>query len=143
MNDKTYSVYIVQNDTLRESFGVAKGSALVAEGEPVDGFLTCFFEGNLYNAENLQTFSQKAVMAYYRLIENAPTIAKRKFAIKSLLKVGEIHSVIPFTPAEIEKLKQVKGMERFLKPAPTFIAAPETLPRLEAWNGTEKIAEAV
>ena len=52
-----------------------KGSAVVAVKRP-SGQVVAYYEGNLYNACNVNTFDEKAMLAYGRLVQNYPTTAK-------------------------------------------------------------------
>ena len=70
---------------------VASGSALVAR--PHDAGATdtdCYFEGNIYNAENMRCFEAKAYQAASRLLTSAPTVARARLPLARLTLVGHM-----------------------------------------------------
>lgn len=69
-----------------------KGSAIVCPLEAIlqsDPF-TAYFEGNLYHADNLLTFEDRAICAAGRLAVKYPTVAKKRVVHSDLIIVGEI-----------------------------------------------------
>lgn len=63
-----------ENSTMWKSLGILKGSGIVAG--PIDGGeMKVYFEGNAYNACNLNTLEEKIICAAGRLMTNYPTTA--------------------------------------------------------------------
>jgi len=67
---------------------IKKGSAIVANGQPRDGLVLAYYEGNLYGADNLHRFEEKLLHAAGRLVEKYPTVACSMLEVDQLLKVG-------------------------------------------------------
>lgn len=72
---------------------VAPKSAIVAAHEQPDCLLgtdqaLCYFEGNLYGAVNLQSFSERLLSAAGRALQRYPTVAKSFFNRSDLVLVG-------------------------------------------------------
>ncbi len=53
---------------------IAAGSAII--GYVRDGYVHCYFEGNLYGAENLRRYYERAIVAAGRMVDRAPTVAQ-------------------------------------------------------------------
>jgi hypothetical protein len=67
--------------------GIANGSAIV--GRPAGrGDLRIYFQDDPHGAVNLATFAQRALVAYERLIDRAPTHMTRVVPRDALLVVG-------------------------------------------------------
>ena len=65
------------------------GSAIVGDADAVtDGRLRVYYEGNLYNAENMRYFSQRLLHAAGRLTANYPTVAQAYIPLDELYEVG-------------------------------------------------------
>lgn len=72
---------------------IHKGSAIVSNGvADAEGFVTVYYEGNIYGAQNIRTFEDKAVIAAGRLAERYPTVARARVMIGHLTLVGDFHS---------------------------------------------------
>lgn len=70
---------------------VKGGSAIV--GFPVDPqHFVIYYEGNLYEAENLNSFKERAIVAYGRLTKRAPTIAFCRVDCSEFEVVGVVSS---------------------------------------------------
>lgn len=67
------------------------GSAIVAFKSDSD-HLVIYYEGNLYGASNLRRFEDRALMAYGRLTQRAPTIAMAAVPMSEFVPVGHITS---------------------------------------------------
>lgn len=88
---RTFDV-LVPKKTSYYSELIIKGSAIIgidSELNPNDAYVI-YWEGNLYNAKNLQTFEQKALSAISRFITKYPTMATGRCPKSSMDKVGEI-----------------------------------------------------
>ena len=70
---------------------IAQGSAIVGKKHESDGFII-FYEGNLYHAENIKTFEDKAMLAAGRMEDNYPTVAKMLCRKEDLILVGHFES---------------------------------------------------
>lgn len=80
------------------------GSAIVGFMIEAGHYRVCY-EGNLYGAENLKTFKDRAIVAYGRLTQNAPTIARsmvdeHEFEVVGKMSKGSFEIVL--TPALLE-----------------------------------------
>jgi hypothetical protein len=65
------------------------GSAIVVDNkERDDDFIIVYFEGNVYNAENLKTYADKVYVAYSRLVDRYPTIAKTMTKMSDIELIG-------------------------------------------------------
>lgn len=69
---------------------IKPGSSMV--GFKAHGFdaTIVYFEGNVYGAENLKTFEERAICAYDRLTHSYPTVAMCADQIESLEVVGYV-----------------------------------------------------
>ena len=73
-----------------ERTSLAPGSAIIGI-KYVDEERTqvlCYYEGNIYNACNMETFEDKCMFAAARGVQKAPTVAFSVFPIESLKQVG-------------------------------------------------------
>lgn len=72
----------------------AKGSAIVGFTDPQDdlndGMVKLDFEGNLYGAQNLMLFRERALHAWSRQAYNYPTSARTLFPRKDLQEIGTL-----------------------------------------------------
>ena len=92
---------LVPKATLQAAHHLKKGSAVVAVKRP-SGLVIAYFEGNIYNASNITTFDEKALLAYGRMVQNYPTTAKMAIEIEDYEVVGSIRAgkcSIQATPA--------------------------------------------
>lgn len=80
-------VFVPQQGSYAES-AIAKGSAIVGTQKGDSGWI-CYYEGNLYNAENITSFEDKAMIAAGRMRDNYPTFARMFCTDESLIHVGE------------------------------------------------------
>lgn len=74
---------------------IKPGSALVAYMNDQKTY-TLYYEGNMFNAENIRTFSERALHAYGRMTKSYPTVAK------SIADPAEFEVVGAFTPDNME-----------------------------------------
>jgi hypothetical protein len=68
--------------------GILPGSGVVGQPQD-DGQVLVYYEGNVYNAINLQTFEDRCKHAADRLRTNYPTVAKALLPADQLLDIGE------------------------------------------------------
>lgn len=84
-----FKVYIPKESS-RLTAVIAKGSGIVScTEEYIPGHVKIFYEGNLYGAENLETFEDKLYIASSRAVANYPTIAKMMVPLDQLVCIGE------------------------------------------------------
>jgi len=83
-----YPVYILHPDS-QIALIVKKGSGIVGQPESVDQqrFIG-FYEGNVYQAENIKTYEDKLYHAADRMIHNYPTKAKIAVTHNEVTRVG-------------------------------------------------------
>jgi hypothetical protein len=72
---------------------VAGASGIVSNGEPVNGRLHAYFEGNLFGAVNLRRWVDRVACAADRLLTEYPTTAKMLVAATDLTVVGHYDPV--------------------------------------------------
>lgn len=80
-----YPVYVPTKD-----LGVAKASGIVGEAVKDTDLVKIYFEGNLNNASNLNTYLDRVIVATGRLASNYPTVAFSVVKKESLHLVGHI-----------------------------------------------------
>src|SRR5690554_3034747 len=68
---------------------IAPKSAIVADPSVSGDRLICHYEGNLYGAENLQTFYDRLCSASGRLAASYPTAAMGEFEADDFMLVAE------------------------------------------------------
>lgn len=90
------SILKARNENVLEQFNIAKGSAIVTAHDPERDptLAVLYYEGNLYNAGNLHTLSERAVIAAGRAAQRAPTtafvgVAKEQLAVMFEV-IGEV-----------------------------------------------------
>lgn len=82
-------------------FALKGGSSIVGFVRSADdaGRYVVYFEGNVYDAVNLQTFKDRAVCAYGRMTHSYPTVAMTTAALEEMEIVGSVSnttfSVVP------------------------------------------------
>jgi len=81
-----HPVFVPKLSTLAQKT-IAKGSAVVGQEYEQSGYLV-YYENNLYGAENIRTFEDKAMLAAGRMEENYPTVAKMLCHYDDLILVG-------------------------------------------------------
>lgn len=67
---------------------IAPKSGIVGVPSSDGKWVRAYFEGNLYGAENMQTWEEKLLHAADRLMQNYPTTAVRLFPADQLAEVG-------------------------------------------------------
>jgi hypothetical protein len=72
----------------RATAGIARGSAIVGQPEPGSGDVTIYFEGAIYDPQNVRTLADRAKHAAGRMIEQYPTTATRLVPRDALVVVG-------------------------------------------------------
>lgn len=68
---------------------IVSGSAIAAFKSDAQN-LVIYYEGNLYGASNLRRFEDRALIAYGRLTQRAPTIAMAVVPISEFVIVGHM-----------------------------------------------------
>lgn len=90
---------VVPKDDASSATGIAAGSALVTYGDgSVDGglpfestdYMQVYYEGNVYGASNLRTLADRARHAAGRMVQTAPTIAKRLVPPEEMVVAGTL-----------------------------------------------------
>lgn len=69
---------------------IAQASAIVAFRNDAEN-LVIYYEGNLYRASNLERFHERALVAYGRLTQRAPTVAMAMVPESEFLVIGHMH----------------------------------------------------
>jgi len=71
---------------------VAPRSAIVGQPElPARGeLLVVYYEGNLHGAANIVTFADRAMVAYHRMAERYPTVAKMAVAPREVTQAATL-----------------------------------------------------
>lgn len=71
--------------------GVARGSAIVGRPDPGSEEVTVHFEGAIHWQADMGTLADRALHAYERLRDAAPTVAARTVPREALVVVGTFH----------------------------------------------------
>jgi hypothetical protein len=93
MAEKREIVVYLPNGGGRATTNIARGSAMV--GQPTLGSerVTIYFEGAIYEQENVRTFADRANQAAGRMIQSYPTTAMRVLPRDVLMAVGIFDSM--------------------------------------------------
>jgi hypothetical protein len=67
---------------------IVRGSAIVGRPQFGSAEVTVYFEGAIYDHENVRTLADRATQAAGRMIERYPTVAKRMILRDALVAVG-------------------------------------------------------
>lgn len=70
---------------------IVRGSAIVGRPRFGSEEVTVYFEGAIYDHENVRTLADRATQAAGRMIERYPTVAKRVVPREALMVVGTFH----------------------------------------------------
>ncbi len=127
-------VYVPNAEGRKHLGYLSAGSAIVSTGQPISSdTILCHYEGNVYGAENLSAFGDRACNAAGRLLENYPTIAKGAMNPSWLSEVGEVdYREEPLPPGYEHYPKHL--IQRFQRgPRLTFIASGKNRADLAAW----------
>lgn len=86
--------------------GIAPGSAIVGRPPTQDGHIHCYYEGNLYGAENLRTYRERAYMAAARLRDRAATVAQVRLPSDDLTAVAgyDLDKLAIVEPTDLQAL---------------------------------------
>ena len=68
---------------------IRPGSGIVGGQILSSGRQMVYFEGNLYGARDLQRYVERVSLAYGRMLQKYPTVAKAAFAVEELVQIGE------------------------------------------------------
>lgn len=86
-----------ENSTMWKSLGILKGSGIVARQIDDGEMMKVYFEGNAYNACNLNTLEEKIICAAGRLMTNYPTIAfvvvNATDLLEHFVKIGSVELI--------------------------------------------------
>ncbi|MDC8832811.1 hypothetical protein [Alteromonas gilva] len=84
-----YPVFVPVQGASVASTLIKGGSAIVGSLESsIEGYVTVYFEGNLFDACNLNTIFDRAMIAAGRLHQRYPTTAKAAIPASELIQVG-------------------------------------------------------
>lgn len=82
-----FNVYIPSTEL--SNLGIKKGSAIVSKQKHyAQGLVEIWYEGNLYNACNLESFEDKCTVAAFRCRDKASTVAKSVVPANKLECIG-------------------------------------------------------
>lgn len=109
-------VYVPRGDQIAASH-IVRGSGIVGEPHANSGWIVVYFEGAIYRPENMITYADRVLHAFYRMDERAPTVAKAAVPKDSLIPIGT------YEPA----LRRV------------FLTGPESEHELAWWLGVEHV----
>ena len=89
-NTSNLPIYIPSEDSM-ESSPLAPGTAIVGIKfvDESKTFVLGYYEGNIYNADNIKTFEDKCMFAAGRGVQKAPTTAFQLFNVNEIKQVGE------------------------------------------------------
>lgn len=74
---------------------IVPGSAIVSRGALNDGSVLVYYEGNIYNSQNMRKYSERVLHAAGRLATHYPTVAKMLVPRAHLIQVGTYWTVPP------------------------------------------------
>jgi DMSO/TMAO reductase YedYZ molybdopterin-dependent catalytic subunit len=81
------ALYVLDLTAPHSPFGIRPASAIAAVPSATE-YLTCYFEGNVYNAANIKTYADRALHAVGRLHTKYPTAACMNIPRAALIPVG-------------------------------------------------------
>lgn len=115
---------------------IQPGSAIVGyDPQNIPGTTLIYYEGNLFNIENLQTYWQRLLCAAGRCTQRYPTIARALFAAEVFKEQFEIVGIFNYALTHkqlvTENLRQYKSPDEIVEGNCHFY--PHTLPLLEDW----------
>lgn len=80
-------IYVPRPGSLTEAM-IRPHSAVVASIDEGVDMASCFFEGNIYGAQNLRSFHDRLVVAAGRLTSDYPTTARALVSVADLIRVA-------------------------------------------------------
>lgn len=87
MNDAPMDVFVPNEDHPIRTM-IAAGSGIVGAPALRGGYLEVDYEGNLYGAANIVTYADRISLAYGRMVQHYPTIARTLVEPEALTRVG-------------------------------------------------------
>lgn len=69
---------------------IAKGSGIVGGEGEVPGMVVIYYEGNLYNAVNLNSYEERVKCAWGRMRTKYPTTAMAMVPAEELIQIGTL-----------------------------------------------------
>ncbi|EIF42872.1 hypothetical protein DOK_11846 [gamma proteobacterium BDW918] len=143
-------VFIPRSPTTKALAHLKPGSAIVSDSTLLTGALIeVYYEGNIYGAENLMTFEEKALCATGRMIQRYPTTARSWVTSGSLIQVGHISVVQPMSAPVPESMAYLSPSiaRRILpphladaldpKPEPICVIHDKYLPAFRVWTNSQ------
>jgi hypothetical protein len=107
---------VVYVPAMNEQLHIARGSGIVGEPSASSRTVLIYFEGDTHWPVNISTFADRVMHAYYRMVEHAPTVAKSRVPVSSVIPVGTFDPVreeVTLTGLESERdLARWLGTER-------------------------------
>lgn len=88
MAEKREIVVYLPNGGGRATADIARGSAIVGQPDAGSDRVTIYFEGAIYDHENVRTLADRANQAAGRMIQSYPTTAMRSVPRDILMAVG-------------------------------------------------------
>jgi len=85
---------------------IAQGSGIVGTPAASSDTVLIYYEGAIYRQANIVTFADRVRHAYYRMTEDAPTIAKAVVPAGSLIALGTFDAqrgIVELTGSESER----------------------------------------
>jgi len=84
MNANQFDIWVAINP----AECIAPRSALVSSADQSGDSRLCYFEGNLYDADNMRRFTDRVMHAAGRAVTRYPTVAKSRIPVTDLRHVG-------------------------------------------------------
>lgn len=109
--------------------GIAPRSAIVSSADQDGERRLCYYEGNLFSADNLVRYADRVRCAVSRAVERYPTVARASLPREALNRVGRFDA----RARRITALSDPDALRAYLdpEPCPEVLTADEARRRIE------------